>query len=74
MCLDNGNDQETCKYIRSVTYELFPGLTPRIIKVTEPPFLLSKVGWGYFTLPVKIEFHSHLNLKNMLVEHELYFE
>ena len=73
VCLERGNTEETGKYIKSVTYELVQGFTPRIIKVTEPPFLLSRVGWGYFTLDVNIEFHPHLNLKNMMVEHELNF-
>ena len=74
VCLSDGNAEETGKYIKSVTYELCEGWKQRIIKVTEPPFLLSRVGWGYFELDVVIEFHPHLKLKKMTVEHMLNFD
>ena len=47
---------ETAKYIRSVTYHLHPTFKPNIIKVTEAPFLLSRVGWGTFEIDMDVEF------------------
>ena len=44
----NGNPEETQRYIKSVTYHLHPTFRPNKIKVTEAPFLLSRLGWGYF--------------------------
>ena len=52
----NGNHEETAKYIKSVTYHLHPTFKPSVIKVSEAPFLLSRVGWGYFGIEMDIEF------------------
>ena len=46
----NDNKDLTAKYIKSVTYHLHPTFTPSKIKVEEAPFLLSRVGWGYFEI------------------------
>ena len=55
LCL-NGSTEETSKYIKSVTYHLHPTFKPPKIVVTEAPFLLSRVGWGYFEVTMDIEF------------------
>ena len=68
-----GKPEETAKYIRSVTYHLVPGFNPMVIKVSEPPFLLARVGWGYFELEAVIEFQPHLKMKNMKIAHVLNF-
>ena len=54
----NDDKELTSKYIKSVTYYLVPGFKPRKIKVTNAPFLLSRVGWGYFTVEMDIEFQA----------------
>ena len=52
----NDNKDLTAKYVKSVTYNLVPGFKPTKIKVSKAPFLLSRVGWGYFTVNFDIEF------------------
>ena len=52
----NDNKDETSRYIKSVTYHLHPTFTPSKIKVTEAPFLLSRLGWGYFNVEMDVEF------------------
>ena len=46
----NDNKDLTAKYIKSVTYHLHPTFKPSKIKVSEAPFLLSRIGWGWFTV------------------------
>ena len=46
----NDNKDETSRYIKSVTYHLHPTFRPNKIKLNEAPFLLSRVGWGYFEI------------------------
>ena len=58
----NGNPEETQRYIKSVTYHLHPTFKPNKIKVSEAPFLLSRVGWGYFEIEMDIEFQPSTGL------------
>ena len=73
MCL-NGSPEETQRYIKSVTYYLHPTFKPSIIKVTEAPFLLSRIGWGYFEVGMAIEFQPETGLFKKALKHELDFE
>ena len=70
------NDQVdlTSKYIKSVTYFLHPTFKPSEITVSEAPFLLSRVGWGYFEIEMLVEFQPHTGVKTMRLNHELCFE
>ena len=70
----NDDKDLTAKYIKSVTYHLHPTFKPSVIKVTEAPFLLSRVGWGWFDIPMDIEFQPWTKLPKMTLEHELCFE
>ena len=58
----NGNIEETSQYIKSVTYKLHPTFKPNVIKVTEAPYLLSRVGWGSFAVEIDVEFHPSTGL------------
>ena len=48
--------EDTSKFIKSVTYHLHPTFRQPVIKVTKAPFLLSRIGWGYFEIKMVIEF------------------
>ena len=72
VCLNNDKDA-TQKIIKSVTYHLHPTFKPSVIKVEEAPFLLSRVGWGYFDVEVDIEFQKSTGLGLKKVVHELCF-
>ena len=69
----NDNTDLTSKYIKSVTYHLHPTFRPSKIKVTEAPFLLSRIGWGYFTITMDIEFQAWTKLPVLQLDHELSF-
>ena len=69
----NDNRELTSKYIKSVTYHLHHTFKPNKIKVSEAPFLLSRVGWGIFDVEMDIEFQPWTKLGVMQLEHELCF-
>ena len=46
----------TSQFIRSVTYHLNPTFKKPVIKVTQPPFILSRDSWGDFELKIVVEF------------------
>ena len=54
--LNSEQTNETAKFIKSVTYHLHPTFKPSVIKVEQPPFLLSRIGWGYFDIDFDVEF------------------
>ena len=70
----NDDKDETNKFIKSVTYHLHPTFKPSVIKVTEAPFLLSRVGWGYFEVEMDVEFQEKIQLPIMQLTHMLCFE
>lgn len=70
----NNNPDETQKYIKSVTYHLHPTFRQNKIKLTEAPFLLSRVGWGTFDIQMDIEFQPSTGLGTKRLTHELTFE
>ena len=65
----NGDNSQTAKYIKSVTYHLHPTFKPAVIKVSEAPFLLARVGWGYFDIQMEIEFQDWTGMKNAKLVH-----
>ena len=73
VCFNDDHDL-TSKYIKSVTYHLHPTFKVNKIKLTEAPFLLSRVGWGYFEIQMDIEFQEWTKLKTLRMEHMLSFD
>lgn len=70
----NGSPEVTSKYIKSVTYHLHPTFKPSDITVKEAPFLLSRLGWGYFDVEMDIEFQPSTGLGKKKLVHELSFD
>lgn len=71
----NWNTKETARFIKSVTYHLHPTYKQSKIKITESPFLLSRVAWGYFEVKMVIEFQPSTGLgSKVLLKHMLKFE
>ena len=66
--------KDTAKYIKSVTYHLHPTYAKPVIKVTEAPFLLTRVSWGYFEVKMVIEFQRSTGLKTKELTHMLHFD
>uniref|UniRef100_A0A7S3HWI0 YEATS domain-containing protein n=1 Tax=Favella ehrenbergii TaxID=182087 RepID=A0A7S3HWI0_9SPIT len=75
MFMSLSNDvEETAKFIKSVTYHLHPTFKPSVIKVSEAPFLLSRLGWGYFDVEMEVEFQPSTGLGKKNLVHELCFD
>ena len=70
----NGDNAQTAKYIKSVTYHLHPTFKPSVIKIEEAPFLLARVGWGYFEIQMDVEFQEWTGMPKAVLHHELCFE
>ena len=74
VCLGDGNAEGTAKYIKKVTYHLHPTFKPSVIPIAQAPFLIARVGWGYFEIEVEITFVDKLKMKPMKLTHELNFD
>jgi transcription initiation factor IIF auxiliary subunit len=66
-------DFDCSKIIRKVTYGLHPSFGAPQVEVKTSPFELTKIGWGTFDIPIKIEFCSWLKLKPVELNHYLSF-
>ena len=62
------------KFIKSVTYHLHPTFKPSVITINNFPFILSRIGWGYFTVELEVNFQSWTGLGPMKLSHELCFD
>ena len=71
----NNDDKLTSKFIKAVNYELHETFgDDKFERVTQPPFLLSREGWGSFTVKAEIEFAQWTELPNLTVNHALSFQ
>ena len=53
---------------------MHPTFKPNKIKVSEAPFLLSRLGWGYFEIEMDIEFKENTGLGTKRLAHMLSFD
>jgi transcription initiation factor IIF auxiliary subunit len=66
-------DIDEADYIESVTVYLHPTFTPNTIVLREPPYEVSRLGWGVFNIKLKIRFLSKFNKQPLEVSHFLSF-
>ena len=66
--------EQTGKFIESVTYHLHPTFNPAVIKVSQQPFILSRIGWGYFEVHIEVVFKAWTKLAKIELDHMLSFE
>jgi hypothetical protein len=59
------------KFIEKVVYELHPTFFPPTVTVTEPPYEVARLGWGYFSITVNIHWKNGRVSK---FKHKLNFE
>ena len=73
--LASGDHQATGDYISRVKYYLHPTFNPSVVEVTDPPFLLSRIGWGFFTVTAEVQFRRGFGLTpaTIRLDHELNF-
>ena len=48
-------------FIKKVRYFLHPSYKPNIVDVTDPPFHLTRYGWGEFPIRVQLFFEDIVN-------------
>ena len=73
--LASGDHQATSDYITRVRYYLHATFCPSVVVVKDPPFLLSRIGWGYFKVIAEVHFKKGYGLSPLplILEHELNF-
>ena len=65
---------DTDLIIKRVTFNLHKTFqTPKVV-VDKPPFICSRIGWGYFEVPIEIEFQPWVGLDKKVVKHMLHLE
>ena len=57
--------ESTGKFIESVTYHLHPTFHPKDITLNQFPFLISRIGWGYFNILIDIVFKKWTGIPKM---------
>ena len=67
----NNDNALTSRYIKAVTYELHASFKQQPERVTEPPFLLSRNGWGTFMVQCTVELVDDTCFK---ISHYLVFD
>jgi len=67
----DGVDLES--YIENVEFHLHPTFTPPSKTITKPPYTISRLGWGKFTIQVIINWKPKFNQPQLLHSHDLNF-
>jgi hypothetical protein len=68
------NDDNTSKYIDQVVVRLHPTFHPSTITLTEPPFEVSRLGWGVFLIRLTIKFKQEFRKPPLDLTHYLSFD
>jgi len=68
------NESEAGKYIKSVKFELHPTFQSPIRIRNKPPFEVSCIGWGYFTIPITIRWQDKFGYPDKIENHTLCFD
>merc|ERR1712226_979627 len=63
----------TKNFIEKVEYKLHETFKPNNIICDKYPFEISRIGWGYFDIPIKIYFKAWTGIKPMKLSHLLRF-
>jgi len=66
-------EEDASEVIDKVTFHLHPTFSPPSITVSEPPFEISRIGWGYFEVKVTV-YWKNQNLQPSKFRHMLSFE
>ncbi|CAF0820232.1 unnamed protein product [Rotaria sordida] len=71
--LENDHQNEIGQFIKQITINLHPTFTPSQIILNKPPFQLTRIGRGVFTISLSIEFHSKWNKSDLVTSWLLSF-
>lgn len=71
----NVDKEQTDTIIEKVEYKLHPTFNPPAVTVTNAPFIVKRIGWGYFEVKMIITWKNWTGLlpKEKKISHELCF-
>ena len=55
---------KTDDFIDRVVFKIHETFNPNVIVISSAPFILSRVGWGYFDLKIDVTFKKWTGLKS----------
>ena len=61
----------TDRFIEKVTFHLHKTFRPPVVIVDEAPFIVSRVGWGYFDIKIEVTFKKWTGIKRKTIDYEL---
>jgi hypothetical protein len=67
------NDRDASEYIDNVVVKLHPTFRPDTVTLYQPPFEVSRLGWGIFMIRIKINFKQQYHKAPLEVSHMLSF-
>lgn len=67
----NDGNENIAKYISSVTYFLHASFAKKVVRVTEPPFRITRLSAGYFDVTMQIAFLPKFKQKEVILVHNL---
>ncbi|UJR35033.1 hypothetical protein I4U23_027809 [Adineta vaga] len=70
---DEENPDEISEYIKQIQIHLHPTFSPSQIILDKPPFRLTRIGWGVFTVQISIEFQGKWNKSDLITNWFLSF-
>lgn len=60
--------------IASVRVGLHPTFSPAVLELSEPPFSITRTGWGVFDVDVTVRFRPELGFEDVVAVHTLSFK
>ena len=67
--------KETGQFVSKVVFHLHPTFNPPKAVITEAPFQLRRIGWGYFELVIEMHFKPFMGRREpYIINHMLSFE
>ena len=57
-----------------MTFHLHETFRPNKVTIAQQPFVIARIGWGYFEIHIVIKFKAWTKLPDMEVDHMLSFD
>jgi hypothetical protein len=68
------HDLPAKKFVKKVRFLLHPTFPYREVDVVKEPFVVRRIGWGYFTIPITIHWQDWLKMEPTQFNHTLCFD
>jgi hypothetical protein len=63
------SEPDVTPFVRKVCFHIHPDYAPNVVEVTEPPFQITRMGWGEFPIRVVVTFVDHKNRPKEMTHH-----